>query len=113
MKIRLDAHFLLRKIIYNTCFEELSLGKVLMDKKSTSLKNVATVAIIFAAIFEILFFVIYSTDLKSYSFWLLLGALSTLIIYIISMILSVRASRNYIKTEYPYYIKHMEYKILR
>ncbi|KAF6583126.1 hypothetical protein [Paenibacillus sp. EKM211P] len=112
MKTRLDSHFLLRKIIYNTCFEKLSLRKVLIDKKSKLLKSVATGAIIFAAIFEILFFVIYSTDLKSYSFWLLLGALSTLIIHIISMILSVRASRNYIKTEYPYYIKHMEHKIL-
>ncbi|WP_235332405.1 hypothetical protein [Paenibacillus terrae] len=58
------------------------------------------------------FFSIYSTYLKSYSFWLLIGALFSLIIYIISMMSSVTASRNYIRTEYPYYIKHMEYKKL-
>ncbi|WP_430493556.1 hypothetical protein [Paenibacillus ottowii] len=112
MKSRLDSHLLLRKIIYDTCFKELSTGKILMDKISTTFAKVAAIAIIIAVIFETLFFVIYSSNLKSYSFWFLIGALFSLIISIIFMIKSVTASRNYIKTKYPLYIKHMEYKKL-
>ncbi|AHM67317.1 hypothetical protein QYF52_07665 [Paenibacillus polymyxa] len=112
MKTRLDSHLLFRKTIYDACFKELSPGKSLMDKISTMFAKVAAIAIIIAVIFETSFFFIYSSNLKSYSFWCLIGALFSLIISIIFMIKSVTSSRNYIKTRYPFYIKHMEYKKL-